>query len=298
MNIPTLSQARRLIFFCAIGLISLVALPARADKKLTPEEVVARHLESIGPTEARARIRSVKIGGTCLLTVRQGGNGQVEGQAVMASQGTLNLISMVFDSPDYPGDSLKFDGKNFTASQFKPGFRTSLAQFFLTNDVLFKEGLVGGTLSASWPLLNLHDKNPKLEYGGLKKVGGKEMHALKYMPRKGSDLKITLFFDAATFQHLRSEYERTIYTTDQQRIGPGGGARPPSGGTQRSSNARINASEEFSDFKPEGGLNLPHTHKFELSIQSEVRPALVDWRFTLTDFTFNAPLDVKQFDGR
>ena len=30
---------------------------------------------------------------------------------------------------------------------------------------------------------------------------------------------------------------------------------------------------------------------FHLSIQSEVRPALVDWMFNLTDFAFDAPLD-------
>jgi hypothetical protein len=196
------------------------------------------------------------------------------------------MINMNFDSSAYPQESLKFDGKDFTANQFRPGLRTSLAQFFLTNDVLFKEGIVGGILSASWPLLNLQDKNPKLEYAGLKKVGGKQMHALKYIPRKGSDLKITLFFDAETFQHLRSEYERTIYATDQQRIGGGGGTLP-SASSPRSSNARINAVEEFSDFRPEGELNLPHTYEFDLSIQSEVRPALVDWTFTLTDFNFN-----------
>ena len=116
------------------------------------------------------------------------------------------------------------------------------------------------------------------------------MHALKYVPRKGSDLKITLFFDAATFQHVRTEYEQTIYSTDQQRIGGGGAMPAPS--TQRSSNTRINAFEEFSDFKAESGLNLPHTYKFELSIQSEARPALVDWTFNLTDFNFG---EVQEF---
>lgn len=298
MNCPTLSQARRLIYFCAIGFISMVALPARADQKLTPEEIVARHLESIGPADVRGRVRGMRIGGTCLLTVRQGGRGQVDGQAVMASQGSLNLISMVFDSPAYPSELLRFDGKNLTTSQFKPGYRTSLAQFFVTHDVLFKEGLFGGTLSASWSLLDLQQKNPKLEYAGIKKIGGKQLHTLKYMPRKGSGLKIRLYFDSETFQHVRTEYEETIYASDQQRIGPGGGASPPSGGNQRSTNARINASEEFSDFKLEGGLNLPHTHKFELSIQSEVRPALVDWIFNLTDFTLNAPLDIGEFSER
>jgi len=57
---------------------------------------------------------------------------------------------------------------------------------------------------------------------------------------------------------------------------------------------RIEAYEEFTDFKVEGGLNLPHTYKFHLSIQSEVRPALVDWVFNLTDFAFNVPFDQAQ----
>ncbi len=287
-----IEQATKLLFVFALLGMSTSVWQGKADQELAPAELIAKHLESIGPTEARARVSRMRIKGTCLLTVRQGGTGQVDGEAVMASQGNMNLINMTFNSPDYPYESLKYDGKTFTASQFKPGLRTALAQFFLTNDVLFKEGIVGGVLSASWPLLNLQDKNPKLEYAGLKKVAGKQMHALKYVPRKGSDLKITLFFDRETFQHLRSEYERTIYTTDQQRIGGGGGTLP-SASSQRSSNAHINAVEEFSDFRSEGGLNLPHTYKFELSIQSEVRPALVDWTFNLTDFNFSEVPDFK-----
>jgi len=292
-----IKQATKLLCVFSLAGMSMCVMHGRADQKLAPAELVAKHLEAIGPAEARARVSGMKIKGTCLLTVRQGGNGQVDGEAVMASQGSMNMINMTFNSPDYPYESLKYDGKKFVASQFRPGLRTSLAQFFLTNEVLFKEGIVGGILSASWPLLNLQDKNPKLEYAGLRKVGGKQMHALKYMPRKGSDLKVTLFFDAETFQHVRSEYERTIYTTDQQRI-PGGGGTLPTPSSPRSSNARINAFEEFADFKSEGGLNLPHTYRFELSIQSEVRPALVDWIFNLTDFTLNAQLDIGEFSER
>jgi len=282
-----------LCFFALSGAdMNTPSLQSKPDKKLAPAELVAKHLEAIGPTEVRARVPGLKVKGSCLLTVRQGGTGQVDGEAVMASQGNMNLITMTFNSPDYPYETLKYDGKKFNAGQFKPGLRTSLGQFFLTNDVLFKEGIVGGVLSASWPLLNLAERNPKLEYSGLKKVGGRQMHALKYSPRGGSDLKIMLFFDPETFHHVRSEYERTIYTTDQQRIGGGGGALPTASGP-RSSNARINAFEEFSDFRSEGGLNLPHTYKFELSIQSEVRPALVDWKFNLTDFSFGEVSEFK-----
>jgi hypothetical protein len=280
----------KLLFVLVILALGTCLLTPRADHKLTPAEVVARHLESVGTAEARSQVRSIKTTCTCILTVRQGGNGQAGGQAVMASKGSQNLINMTFDSPEYPYENLRFDGKNFTASQFKPGLRTSLAQFFLTHEILFKEGLVGGVLSTAWPLLDLQQKNPKLEYAGIKKIQGKAMHALRYAPRKSSDLKIILFFDLETFQHLRTEYEQTIYTMDQQRIG-GGGGRPPAPGEPRSSNARISAFEEFSDFKIESGLNLPHSYKFELSIQSEVRPALVNWLFTLTEFSFNSDND-------
>jgi hypothetical protein len=296
MNSPVFNRATRLFCFFVLAGLGMSALQAKPDNKLTPAEVVAKHLESIGSAEARARVHGVMIKGTCVITIRQGGNGQVGGQAIMASQGSLNLINMTFDSAAYPGDSLKFDGKKFTASQFRPGARTPLAQFFVDYDILFKEGLVGGALSSSWPLLDLQQKNPKLEYAGLKKIGGRQLHALKYTPRKGSDLKITLFFDAETFQHVRTEYEQTIFVTVQQRIQGGGGSAPTTSGA-RASNARINAYEEFSDFKPEGGLNLPHTYKFELAIQSETRPALVDWVFSLASFRFNEPMEAKEFSG-
>ena len=39
----------------------------------------------------------------------------------------------------------------------------------------------------------------------------------------------------------------------------------------------------------------PHDYRFELSVQSQTRPMLVDWTFNLTDFKFNVPLDAKQF---
>lgn len=292
MNNPIFKRATRILFCFALAGTSLGGLLAKPDNKLAPAEVVTRHLESIGSAEIRARVHGTQIKGTCVVSVKLGGSGQSEGQTLMASDGSRNLIKLVFDSDN--ATWFKFDGSKATVSQFRPGRRTSLEQFFAAYDVLVKEGLIGGTLSESWPLLNLPQKNPKLEYAGLKKVGGKELHALKYTPRKGSDLKITLFFDAETFRHVRTEYEQTIYVTDQQRIA-GGGGQLPSISNRRASNARLNALEEFSDFKPESGLTLPHKYKFELSIQSETRPALVDWVFDLADFTFNAPLDPGEF---
>jgi hypothetical protein len=290
----TRKRILKALFSCvSIGII-LSVLQAAPEDKLTPAALVAKHLESIGSAEARAKVRGTRIKGTAMVTVKLCGEGQVEGEVLISSSGKMNLIDMEFNTAGYPYERLRFDGKNFGASHFKTGSRTCLAQFFVSNDNIFKEGLVGGTLSESWPLLNLEDKNPKLEYGGLKKIDGKELHVLKYSPRKGSDLKIVLFFERDTFRHVRTEYSRVIYAMEQRRIGGGGGSMPQAQ-SQQASNARIDAYEEFLDFKEEAGLNLPHTYKFHLSFQSEVRPALVDWTFNLNQFEFNASLEPAAF---
>lgn len=267
---------------------------AKADTKLTPAELIAKHLESIGSAEARARVRGTQIKGSASVIVRLCGEGQADGQVLIGSHGKMNLIDMTFDTPGYPHEFLRFDGNNLNVSQFRPGSRTCLGQFFLSHPDVFKEGLVGGTLTEAWPLLNVPEKNPKLEYSGLKKIGDKQLHALKYSPRKGSDLKITLFFEPETFRHVRTDYARVVYASEQRKIGSAPG-QLPSVSARSAPAARIEAYEVFSDFKEEAGLNLPHTYKFHLSIQSELHPAVIDWTFDLNSFTFNAPLDPSAF---
>src|SRR5205814_6771476 len=221
-------------------------------------------LNSIGPAEARANRQGTQIKGTCALSVKLGGLGESAGRVVMASQGTQNLISMMFDSGEQ-ATAFAFDGSKTTVTQFRPGRHTPIEQFFAEYEDLIKEGLIGGTLSESWALLKSQEKSARLEYGGLKKIDGVQLHALKYGLRKNSDLKITLFFEAETFRHVRTEYERTIYSTEQTRISQGQAGGLPSASNARTVAQRLNAKETFSDFKPEGGLNLPHTYGFELS---------------------------------
>jgi len=84
-----------------------------------------------------------------------------------------------------------------------PGVRSALGNFLMTHAQIFKQGLMGGTLSSAWPLLHLTGHNPGLEYAGQKKVSGSTLHELKYLPRGGSDLQVSLFFDE-TYQHVRT----------------------------------------------------------------------------------------------
>ena len=54
--------------------------------------------------------------------------------------------------------------------------------------------------------------------------------------------------------------------------------------------------EDFSDFKEEGGLTLPHTYKFQLNVQSQTNPIVLDWAFSLVQFAYNQSMGVREFN--
>ena len=263
--------------------VSGVVKPAADNVK--PEEIVAKHVEAIGTSEARSSNRSRVVAGTSLMNLRTGGRGNSSGPALLASQKQRVLLKAEFTSPSYPFEKLGFDGKKLHAKQYAPGVRSPLAEFFLSHETLFSEGLIGGTLSSAWPLLNLSERNPKLQYAGTDKVDGRHVHKLRYIPREGTELKITIFIDTETFHHLRTEYERTIAA--------------PMGGTPGASASmremRYKFVENFRDFRTEGGLTLPHTYTIEYSVSKLNNPIALDWTFNLTRFTFDYPIDEKEF---
>ena len=272
----------------AMTFLAAFSSTAGTDKdKMSPQDLIAKHLESIGPVEARASATSRVFTGTVVAKFRQGGYGQTQGKAVMASQGSKNLIAMVFGLPDYPHEKFAYDGQKVTVSSIKPGVRTLLGRFLSTNGVPFREGLAGGTLSAAWPLLDFASKNVKVQYDGLKKVEGKQLHALKYNAPKSSDLKVTLFFDPATFQHVRTEYHQVIDN-------PIAASKP--GQSMEQQETRIDLVETFSDFRAESKLMLPHSYKLQLTINGQSGSLLNDWMVSLTQFEIGQLINEKEFD--
>ena|SRR6266496_73464 len=268
-----------------LSLVSLSPLSLSARERIKPEELVARHLESIGSAKARAAVKTRIIAGTSQVIFRTPPPGQAVGRAVLASEGIKSLLGMSFPSPVYPREQLGFNGNNFTAAFVTPGVRSVLGNFLMTNNLVFKQGLIGGTLSAAWPLLDLAARNPQLEYVGTRKVDDRILHELRYLPRGGSDLKITLFFDQENFQHVRTEYERVIAAQIGNR----------SYTNVETRETRYKMVEEFSLFKPEGGLNLPHIYTIKLSVDAQGGTFLADWVLKLTQFSFNEKIDPNSF---
>ena len=75
------------------------------------------------------------------------------------------------------------------------------------NEVVLRDGLLGGTLSSSWALIDLANKKAKLSFEGTKKIDGKEYYVMGYSPKGGSDVDIKLYFEKETFRHARTEYK-------------------------------------------------------------------------------------------
>ncbi len=282
------SHLIRAIFALLVMAATVLAGPLRDKDKITAEEVIAQHLAALGSEKARTHNKTYVVAGTArALFKAQGGTGNLDGRAVLASEGNKTLLGMSFPAINYPGEKFGFDGNNFTVGYLNPGVRSTLGSFLLIHGNIFKEGLVGGTLSSAWPLLDLASRKAKVSYAGSEKVNGQLAYKLGYRPNKGSDLDITLFFDAKTFRHIKTEYERVAGA----RLGVGGIDNQAS---QRA--LRYKMTETFSEYQKEGELILPHSYQLQLEIENTKGSSSHRWEMKLSQFVFNQEIDAHSFN--
>lgn len=100
--------------FVFVFIFSLLTNLSAAGDKITSQEIITKHLESIGSPEARSAMKSVTIIGTSKATFFGRGGGVAEGIAVIASEGKKYLVAMKFNSSDYPFEKMGYDGNDFT----------------------------------------------------------------------------------------------------------------------------------------------------------------------------------------
>lgn len=277
---------KRALIITVLCVMAISIAPPQAAEKMTPDELIARHLGAIGSAQARTAITTRIISGTAQVIFRTAPAGQAVGRAVLASEGNKQLFGMSFPSPIYPREQLAFNGVSFMAAFATPGTRSVLGNFLMNNDAIFKQGLICGVLSAGWPLLSSESRQATFDYAGTKKIDGRVLHELRYNLRGTSDLKITLYFDAENFRHVRTEYDRVIpapmgrveYSNVQEREG------------------RYKMIEDFSLFKPEGDLTLPHIYTIKLSVDTVNGTFVAEWTIKLTNFEFNQKIDQAAFN--
>lgn len=256
-------------------------------QKMKAEDVLSRHLESIGTAEKRASVKSqIAVGNGAVKFISQK-NLSAEGRIVIASSSEKLFMGMNFNAVDYPLEKFSFDGNRSNVSFTQNGARSVLGNFLQSNNSIIENGLLGGTISTSWALSNLASNKAKLSYEGTKKIDGKEVYAISYTPKGGGDIDISLYFDKNTFRHVRTEYKR---------IASASAGRTPDQ-SARQSETRFRITEDFSEFKDEKGLTMPHKYRLLYSVTGQNGTTEIEWLFDLNEFSFNPNIDKKTFSA-
>lgn len=275
------------IFNLSVLFIFLLFAASVFAQKMKAEDVIAKHLDSIGSAETRAAIKNQIAVGTAEVRSITKITTSVVGRVVIASAGEKNFWGLSLNSIDYPLEKFSFDGKKARVAFVKDGSRSTLGNFVFSNNLLLEEGLFGGTLSNAWAMNNLTARKAKLSFEGTKKINGKEAYVLNYSPKGGGDVSVNLYFDKETFRHVRSEYKRVSSA--------GIGATPAD--SSRYSENHIALTEDFSDFKTENGLTLPHSYHILYSTTGNSNGSTgIEWIFNITEFAVNQNLANNTFD--
>ena len=255
-------------------------------QKMTAEDIIAKSLDAIGTSSDRAKITNITIIGESAFAQGSSTAEMSPGKCALASEGNKSLFAMTFTIPLYPLEKIIYDGKNVDVAYGRPGVRSGLGEFMADYQGIIKDGLVGGVLLNGWSFYDIGSRNVKVSYEGTKKVDGREVYALSYAPKKGSDARIRVYFEKDTFRHVRTEYR--VSSSAQM------GADPNMSAAQ--SENRKELTEDYSDFKTENGLTLPHTYKLHYYKQENHASREYFYTLTLKDFYFNTKLEASTFD--
>ncbi|MGA8272701.1 MAG: hypothetical protein WB919_14165 [Candidatus Sulfotelmatobacter sp.] len=276
--------------FVAIFLVQAsLSLPTHAAD-MKPEDLVARHLGSLGTSEVRAAVKSHVVQGKLIYKPLVGGGGTVSGSwGRVSEQRKFNFV-MRFGLGDYRGEQFVYDGnKTYIAAETASHVRSRFGDFVHSQDYILKEGLLGGELSTGWALENLEENHPKLTYAGLKKVDGRQLYDLEYHSKQSSDLQIHLYFDPETYHHVKTLYSMAY--------SPNVGGNITASASQQE--IRYTIEERFNDFKIANGMTLPSTYSIEYTEERQNGRTLVDhWDMTVDQSSDNVGLDPKNFDTK
>jgi hypothetical protein len=312
-----------LLVIPAILLIAQALPSYAADMK--PEDIVAKHLDSIGTAQARVAAKSRVVEGTVDYRILVGGAGNLDGNSVLVSEADKVQFMMKLNNNLYHGEQFIYDGKDYQIARTTANKnRSSLGEFVQVQDVVLREGLWGGALSTAWPLYDLNGHKAKLTYTGMKKIDGNDAYELRYAPKKNSSVSIYLYFDPQTFRHIETVYTLRISAqlgsvdplatiavpSDPSLAGP---STSPSGAitsggksgipgetnetaTARQQETRYRLEERFSDFKTADGLTLPN--KYTIHFAQELgsgRTTVNEWTMSATQVMNGTGVDPRNF---
>lgn len=282
-----MSSFRNLIILTCISL--LLALPTFCQN-LKAEEIVVKHLDSIGSAEKCDSMKTLMAVGVSEFEARipviRGG-----GKAVIVSDPDNLFFVISLNSKEYPFEKIGYFKGKLSLPFIAAGSRSMLGLFINEHEKVLSEGLFGGTMSLRWALADAEKRKTTMKSGGTKKVAEQKAYVVDYYPAGigSGDFKIRLFFDAETFRHIRSEYRREVVR-----------GQGTFGQQSQQGNAVVQLIEDFADFRTIDGLTLPHSYKVTFASNSNTTSNENIWRINVAQYYFNQKLapDFFTFDPK
>jgi len=275
-----------------IAIVTLFPPALMSGAEMKAEDVVARHLDSIGTAEARSAAKTRLVQGTSRFKIALNGSGEPQGTSALVSEGRKVVVMIKLANRDYRGEQFVTDGdKVYVAATASSHRRSSFGEFVHSQDQIVREGLMGGTLTTAWVLLNLDGNKPKRSYNGLKRINSGEAYEIGYHSKKKDDLTVHLYFAKDTYRHVMTTYSVTLAS----------GLAPNSGVTDITQTAkqketRYTIEEQFNDFKTAEGLTLPSNYVIHFTQELQNGTTEVyEWDIAADEFSNNVRLDPKNF---
>jgi hypothetical protein len=262
---------------------------AASAQELSGEDIIAKHIESIGKKEVRDQVSTLFAVG---LSSFESESPSIKGggKAIVVSDRGNMMFAISLNSKDYPFEKIGYFQEKVSLPFVTSGQRSLLGEFINEHPRILSEGLFGGIMSLRWPLAGFKGK-PRIKSLGIRKVNGTKLYVLSYQPDGGGldEFTIKLFFDPETFAHVRSEYHRE-FSPNQPRFGQ----------ANQLSNSEITLTERFADFKTVDGLTLPYTYSVEFSSNANTSTLKTTWGIKVSQYYVNQKLapDFFTFDPK
>ncbi len=262
----------------------LVVLPAPAwgeggDMRI--EDLLEKHLGFLTDGKAPSSVNNRLLLGTCSFRVLIGRSASLSGPVNFLSQGNKVRLLVRFNDSGYRGENIIHDGKSVRVDQISPGARSQLGDFFYRFEEVVREGLVGGVLSTAWPLLDLKRRQAKLEYEGLKKIEGQELHGVTYHAKRPGEARVHLYFDPESYGHMLTIYRVMVSRSGSVAI--------------RTTRDRFTLEERFGDFRALDGWALPSQWSLKLTLQTDRGNSVSEWSMAIDNASHNQQMNPQYF---
>ena len=118
---------RSVLPLIAISLFTMV--PFVTAQKLGAQEIIAKHLDSIGTAEKRSAFKSIVVSGEVDVDYISQKRQPTSGRIVIATEGRKMFVGMNLNTPEYPQERFVFDGDKSAIGMVNRGGRSTLGNF-------------------------------------------------------------------------------------------------------------------------------------------------------------------------